>query len=69
MSAGESRHLTTACTRPRIARLSSRTCRMQLYARRVMPGVMSPLHVESMKIPAAPQLNAVEVVGIMRAAG
>jgi hypothetical protein len=30
--------------------------------RRVMPGVMSPHRVESRKIPAAPQLNAVEVV-------
>jgi hypothetical protein len=26
-------------------------------SRRVMPGVMSPLRVESTKIPAAPQLN------------
>ncbi len=40
-----------------------------LRARRVMPGVMSPHRVESTKSPAAPQLNAVEIVWIMRAAG
>jgi hypothetical protein len=35
-------------------------------SRRVMPGVMSPHRVESMKSPAASQLNAVEVMWIMR---
>jgi len=34
---------------------------------RVMPGVMSPPRVESMKSPAASQLNALNVVWIMRA--
>jgi hypothetical protein len=36
-----------------------------LNARRVMPGVMSPLHVEPKKIPAVPQLNAAQVGWIM----
>jgi hypothetical protein len=39
-----------------------------LNARRVMPGVMSPLHGESKKSPAAPQLKAGELVWIMREA-
>jgi len=34
-----------------------------------MPGVMSPLQVDSTKSPAAPQLKAVEVAWIMRGAG
>jgi hypothetical protein len=33
-----------------------------LCARRVMPGVMSPLRIESRKIPAAPQLNESRLV-------
>jgi len=36
-------------------------------SRRLMAGVMSPLHVESMKSPAAPRLKAAEVTWIMRA--
>ncbi len=35
----------------------------------VNSSVMSPLYVESTKIPAAPQLNAVHLVWIMPAAG
>jgi len=42
---------------------------MQVNARRVMPGVMFPHHVESRKSPAAPQLNAVQLVWIMRVVG
>jgi hypothetical protein len=34
-------------------------------SRRVMPGVMSPLHIESTKIPAAPQLNESELAWII----
>ena len=60
------RNLTTACTRPATRRLSSS---LNLVGGRVMPGVMSPLHVEPKKIPAAPQLNAIEVAWIMREAG
>jgi hypothetical protein len=33
--------------------------------RRVMPGVMSPLHIESQMIPAAPQLNESELAWII----
>jgi hypothetical protein len=38
---------------------------VSLNARRVMPGVMSPLHVASMKFPVAPQLNATELAWII----
>ena len=41
----------------------------RLCARRLMRSVMSPLHAESIMISAAPELNAVEIVRIMRATG
>ena len=37
----------------------------QLIARRVIGGVMSPLHVESIKSPAAPPLNALYLAWII----
>jgi len=37
--------------------------------RQLSRGVMSPLHVEATKSPAAPQLKAVEVAWIMREVG
>ena len=40
-----------------------------LCARRLIGGVMSPLHVESTKSPAAPQLNAIHQMWLMRTAG
>jgi hypothetical protein len=40
-----------------------------LRARRVMPGVMSPLRVEVKRSAAAPQLNDPQLVWIMREAG
>ena len=60
---------TMACTRPEGAWMSSARLKFSFnVSRRVMPGVMSPLHVEPMKIPAAPRLNVVEAGWIMRAA-
>ena len=40
-----------------------------LRARPLNSSVMSPLHVSMKKLPAAPQLNAVEIVWIIREAG
>ena len=66
----KSYNITTACTRPRISVLLIVNVSVAaLDARRVMPGVMSPLRVSLKKSPAAPQLNDAELVWIMREAG
>ncbi len=64
------RNLTTHSTGAESACLSSRT--WMLFAdvsRPVNSGVMSPLRVNMKKLPAAPQLNAAQVVWIMREVG
>ncbi len=64
------RNLTTHSTEAEIARMSfARLKAWSDSSRSVNSGVMSPLRVESIKFPAAPQLNGVELAWIMRAAG
>jgi hypothetical protein len=65
------RNLTTHWTEARVSLPFIRETRMldALCARPVNSGVMSPLRIQSMEPPAAPQLNDVELMWIMREAG